>query len=99
MFYLETKDGDKFLTDKDSDDRKEFEKIIQDKMGRDAADLFDNLVQESEENAEQLLNIFKHRFNDCIKDFDKTLNNKDVDKVKLEEILSELQAIYLDYLL
>lgn len=99
MFYLETKDGDKFLTDKDSDDRREFEKIITDKMGRDAADLFDLLVKEGEENAEQMLLSFKHRFNDCLKDFDKTLNNKEVDKIKLEEILAELQAIYLDYLL
>ena len=99
MFYLETKDGDRFLTDKDSDDRKEFDKIICDKLGRDASDLFDLLVREDEDKAEQLLNSFKHRFNDCIKDLDKTLNKKEVDRVKLEEILSDLQAIYLDYLL
>jgi hypothetical protein len=99
MFYIETKDGDKFLTDKDSDDCKEFDKIINDKLGRDASELFESLIHESQDNVEQMLNSFKHRFNDCLKDFDKTLNNKEVDKAKLEEILAELQAIYLDYLL
>ena len=99
MFFLETSDGDKFLTDKDSDDHKEFEKIITAKMGRDAADLFDNLIHESEENAEQLLNSFKHRFKDSLSELDKALNAKQVDTVKLEEILADLQALYLDYLL
>lgn len=98
MFYLETKDGEKFFTDKDSDDKKEFEKILEAKLGGDAASLFDNIVAESEENVEELLNSFKRRFNETIAAFDQVLNEKPVDAVKLEEVLSEFQAIYMDYL-
>lgn len=98
MFYLETKDGEKFFTDKDSNDRKEFEKILEAKLGGDAASLFDSLVAESEENVEELLNSFKRRFNETITAFDQVLNEKPVDAVKLEEVLSEFQAIYMDYL-
>ena len=99
MFFLETKDGDKFFTERDSDDCQEFDKIIFDKLGRDASELFENLIRESQDNTEQLLNSFKNRYNECIKRLDKTLNNKEIDKIKLEEILMDLQAIYLDYLL
>lgn len=99
MFYLELKDGDKFFTNKDSDDHKEFEKIIDSKLGKDAAELFDNLIKESEDNAEAFVLRIKNRYKDCINRLDRTLNSKELDKVALEEILAELQAIYLDYLL
>lgn len=99
MFYLEVKDGDRFFTDTNSDDKKEFEKIINDKLGRDAADFFDVLVRESEENAENFLLGFSQRYKECVNKLDKTLNADKVDPVKLHEILSDFQSIYLDYLL
>ena len=36
MFYLETKDGEKFFTDAKSDDKMEFEKILEQKLGEQA---------------------------------------------------------------
>ena len=99
MFYLELNDGDKFLTDKDSDDRKEFEKILSDKLGRDAAELFDTLVKEDEANAEHLIHKVSGRYRDCVNALDKALNENPINRVKLEEILATFQALYLDYLL
>ena len=98
MFFLQTKDGDRFLTSKDSDDSKEFQKIVEDKMGKDAAELYDSLVTEHEDNAQELLNRFSNRYNECIKAFDEIMNTTPVNTVKLEEVLCELQSIYLDYL-
>ena len=99
MFYLETKDGDKFFTEKDSDDRREFSKILNEKLGRDASDLFENLISESEDNAEHILNSFRNRYKECINNLDKALNGEEVNRVKLEEILSDLQALYTDYMM
>jgi len=99
MFYLETKDGDKFFTETDSDDRREFSKIIHEKLGRDASDLFDNLVSESEDNADHILNSFRNRYKECINNLDKALNDPELDKIKLEELLSDFQAIFMDYLM
>ena len=46
MFYLETKDGEKFLTDVKSDDKVEFAKILEQKLGKDAADIFNQILDE-----------------------------------------------------
>lgn len=48
MFYLETKDGERFLTDAKSDDKAEFRKIIEQKLGFDAAVMFDEFIDEAE---------------------------------------------------
>ena len=48
MFYLETTDGDKFFTEKNSDDRAEFEKIIEQKLGKQAAEMFNQLIEDAE---------------------------------------------------
>lgn len=50
MFYLETKDGDKFFTDPKSDDKLEFEKIIEDKLGKQSAELFNSLLDEAKDS-------------------------------------------------
>jgi len=99
MFYLELADGDKFFTDKNSEDVREFDKIIHEKLGRDASDLFELLVHDSEDKAAYVLHNVAVRYKDCVNRLDAALNDKEVDKVKLEEILSDLQAIYTDYLL
>ena len=57
------------------------------------------MIKESEDNAEEFVLQIKNRYKDCINRLDKTLNSKELNKVALEEILAELQAIYLDYLL
>ena len=55
MFYLETKDGDKFFTEKNSDDRAEFEKIIEQKLGADAVELFNQILDEVKSEGMQAL--------------------------------------------
>ena len=94
MFFLETKDGDKFFTDVKSDDKAEFEKIIDAKLGRQASELFDNLIADARSENESLLEQTARRLNECINDLDGALNNSEVDRIRLEEILSDLQAIY-----
>lgn len=55
MFYLETKDGDKFFTDTNSDDKAEFEKIIEQKLGTQAAELFKQLIEDAEQKNRDVL--------------------------------------------
>ena len=55
MFYLETKDGDKFFTDTNSDDKAEFEKIIEQKLGSQAAELFKQLIEDAEQKNRDVL--------------------------------------------
>ena len=50
MFYLETKDGDKFFTDPKSDDKVEFWKILDQKLGRSVANMFDEFIKDAEHN-------------------------------------------------
>ena len=94
MFFLETRDGDRFFTDKDSDDKLEFEKIIDAKMGRDASNLFDTLIAVAKSNNEDLLEQTAGRLDECINDLDSALNADELDRIRLEDILSNLQAIY-----
>jgi hypothetical protein len=51
MFYLETKDGEKFFTDAKSDDKMEFEKILEQKLGEQAVELFNQLIADAEEES------------------------------------------------
>lgn len=99
MFYLELKNGEKIFTDKNSDDKKEFDKVIYENLGREASELFLQLLQESEENIAHVLHNVAVRYKDCITRLDKLLDEKDLDRTKLEEVLSDLQKIYTDYLL
>lgn len=55
MFYLETKDGDRFFTDKNSDDKAEFEKILEQKLGQPAVDLFNQLLDEAKNSGKESL--------------------------------------------
>ena len=99
MFYLQTKDGDRYFTEANSDDRKEFEKIIEDKLGRDASELFDSLTTEDSDKAQDLINHFAHSYKECLERFDKALNKTPLDTLQLEEILSDLQMLYLGELM
>lgn len=49
MFYLETKDGERFLTNPNSDDKVEFEKIVEAKMGAESVDMMNQLIMDAHE--------------------------------------------------
>lgn len=57
MFYLQTADGERFFTDARSDDVKEFSKIIEAKLGRDASELFETLISEAQADQENIMDI------------------------------------------
>ena len=99
MFFLETKDGDRFFTDKNSDDRLEFEKILSAKLGEDAAMLFVSLMHAESVNADVYLSQFSQRFKDCISALDNALADQPIDIDKLEAVLSDFQHLYTDSLL
>ena len=52
MFYVETKDGEKFFTSSNSDDVAEFAKILENKMGKDMAKLFLEILEEKVSSVE-----------------------------------------------
>lgn len=93
MFYLETKDGDRFFTSADSDDKIEFEKIIDAKLGKDAANMFNILVEDAAFAYESLLEDAGSRLQDSLRDLDHAIDEKDLDLDKLQNILSDLQSI------
>ena len=94
MFYLETKDGEKFFTDKDSDDFQEFDKIIDTKLGREASDMFNTLIGDVRTTVENKLEQTAARLLAEVTDLDKALVEPELDKDRLLDILSHLQAIY-----
>lgn len=55
MFYLETKDGEKFFTEAGDDDQAVFKRIIEDKLGKDALILFKQLFEYGEKEREEVL--------------------------------------------
>ena len=55
MFYLETKDGDKFFTDSKSNDKVEFWRILDQKLGRQAANMFDEFIKDVKQEAYERL--------------------------------------------
>ena len=96
MFYLETKDGERFLTNIDSDDKAEFSNIIENKLGVTAAEMFNDFITESVEDVHDLLLHLRNRYDNCVQALDSALNDETVDRIKLEEVLCDLQSIYLD---
>lgn len=53
MFYLQTKDGESFFTSSTSNDKVEFTKIVDSKMGSDAAEMLDNLLKDAYEEGQE----------------------------------------------
>ena len=96
MFYLETKDGERFLTDPNSNDRKEFEKIVEDKMGPRASQLYNDIVDEAYNNCENLVSDFEQRLDFVADDLGNALSHDNLDVNELENILSDLQCILSD---
>ena len=94
MFYLETKDGEKFFTDKESDDFQEFDRIIDSKLGKDASELFNTLVEEAKNTNEEKLSEAASDLLEEVNDLDQALAEPELDKDRLLDILAHLQAIY-----
>lgn len=53
MFYLETKDGERFFTSTTSNDKDEFEKIVASKMGDQAVELLNDFIEDAREEGEE----------------------------------------------
>ena len=53
MFYLETKDGERFFTSTMSNDKNEFEKIVASKMGDQAVELLNDFIEDAREEGEE----------------------------------------------
>lgn len=96
MFYLQTKDGEKFFTNINSNDKSEFAKILENKLGDDAAAIFNDIVEEHSEEALSVLKSIRDNLESAINDLDSALNSEEIDRVRLEEILSDMQSVYQD---
>ena len=55
MFYMETKDGERFLTDVKSEDKAEFERILEQKLGQDAVEIFNHLIDDAKHESRDAL--------------------------------------------
>lgn len=93
MFYLELKDGERFFTDAKSDDKLEFEKILEAKLGKDAASMFESLVDEAKTTNDDILESVYDRLSDCVYSLDHALGEDTINKDEIEDILSELGNI------
>lgn len=94
MFYLETKDGDKFFTDPKSDDKVEFWKILDQKLGRQAATMFDEFIEDAEhevDNSEIL--AAADDLNDVISVLDNIISADNMKKSDIAVYINELRRI------
>ena len=94
MFYLQTKDGERFLTDSRSSDIREFEKIIEDKLGRDAAELFGSLITEAKDDGNWELDSVASELYNISNDLSRALRRDELDREELDSILSDIQSLY-----
>lgn len=94
MFYLETKDGDKFFTDPKSNDKVEFWKILDQKLGRQAAAMFDDFIADAErevDNSEIL--AAADDLNDVISVLDNIISADNMKKSDIAVYINELRRI------
>ena len=88
MFYLETKDGEKFFTKDSDDDQAVFKRIIEDKLGKDALTLFKELFEYGEKEREEVLEM-QYTYISCLWDIWDILNDHEeayTDQEKLTKI-------------
>lgn len=91
MFFLETKDGDKFFTDSKSDDKVEFWKILDQKLGRPAAVMFDEFIKDAEylKNEDAVESVA-----DDLDDITSALSNMDnIDKSAITPYINKLKKL------
>ena len=56
--------------------------------------MFELLVEDEKAEVEHIMESASERLHDCINDLDGALNSDTLDRVRLEDILSELQSLY-----
>lgn len=98
MFYLETKDGDKFFTDPKSDDKVEFWRILDQKLGRQAATMFDEFIEDAKQevynevdNSEIL--AAADDLNDVVSVLDNIISADNMKKSDIAVYINELRRI------
>jgi hypothetical protein len=87
MFYLETKDGERFLTGANSDDKAEFEKIVESKMGSEAVDLLNQLLLDAYESGERE-GITEHEADTTAVSTDSLAESQE----RLQDIITEIES-------
>jgi len=92
MFYFETPDGNKYSSKPGTDDQKEFRNIIEQHLGSDAADIFDDLLTESEKVSHKVLSQYKS----CINALAIMVDSDELNKERIESLLQKLKDIYID---
>ena len=96
MFYLQTKDGEKFFTSKDSDDKSEFIKIVNDKLGEEAAEILGDLLATERGYNEGIVEQAYCRLKECSDELDHFLDTTALSpesQGRLIDILHEINAI------
>ena len=98
MFYLETKDGDKFFTDSKSNDKVEFWRILDQKLGRQAANMFDEFIKDVKQEAydeidnSEILSAADD-LNDVIFILNNIISADNIEKSDLAVYINELKQI------
>lgn len=91
MFYLETKDGDRFFTDPKSDDKSEFEKIIESKMGAQSVELMNELIEEARNDGEANAVAYCENISNAVHCIDEVIyeleSNKVCDTVIIDKLI------------
>lgn len=95
MFFLETKDGDKYFTENGSDDRLEFAKILEEKLGRSSVELFDMLMDEISEKNESLLKDTNKDLSAVIQDLMALMQAPEVKPSDLLLLVVKIKAVNL----
>lgn len=94
MFYLETKDGDKFFTDPKSDDKVEFWKILDQKLGRSVANMFDEFIKDAEHEVDSSeILAASDDLNDVISVLDNIISADNMKKSDIAVYINELRRI------
>ena len=88
MFILDLKDGSVYSTTPDTDDNVEFWKLLNDKLGRASAELFDCLIASAKKTNPDILKQLSININSLRV----ALAKKDFSK--LEDIINNLDEIY-----
>ena len=95
MFFLETKDGDKFFTENGSDDRHEFAKILEEKLGQSSVELFDMLMDDASETNESLLKDTNKDLGEIIQDMMTLMKAPEIKPSDLLLLVVKIKAVNL----
>lgn len=97
MFYLETKDGEKFLTDIHSNDVNEFQNILESKLGKEAEEIFTSLLLQERGYNESIIEDAYCRLKACADDLEHTLDTargvEEPTMRSLSDLLCKINAI------